>query len=130
MSGRAREGPTPPGTAELASVDSPAMSTLIRLTNVPSDNYLAEMLLKDLGAAFGAGGSTAAGAAVVRARLAGFGIRPAALVDGSGLSHRDHTSPRQVVTLLSRMAASPTLAQPFRSSLAAVRRRKHSGVRR
>ena len=116
--GSIREGATPATARRLARVSSPPMSTLIRLTNVPSDNYLAEMLLKDLGAAFGAGGSTAAGTAVVRAQLARFGIQPAALVDGSGLSHRDHTSPRQVVTLLSRMAASPSLAQPFRSSLA------------
>jgi len=36
----------------------------VRLTAVPSDDFFAEMLLKALGARFGAGGSTAAGAAV------------------------------------------------------------------
>jgi serine-type D-Ala-D-Ala carboxypeptidase/endopeptidase (penicillin-binding protein 4) len=115
--GVADQGRTPPGARELASVSSPPISTLIRLTNVPSDNYLAEMLLKDLGARFGAGGSTAAGAAVVRARLATFGLAPH-VFDGSGLSRRDRTSPRQVARLLLQMASAGTLTAPFQGSLA------------
>ena len=43
------------------------MSVLVRNTNRPSDNYMAETLLKALGADFGGGGTTAAGAAVARA---------------------------------------------------------------
>ena len=90
------------------------MATLIRLTNTPSDNFFAEMLLKDLGARFGGRGSTAAGAGVVRSQLAAaFGIRPR-LDDGSGLSRDDFTSPRDVVTLLAALADD----QPFVSSLA------------
>ena len=42
------------------------MRDLIRLTNVPSDNFLAETLVKDLGAAFGGAGTTAAGVGVVK----------------------------------------------------------------
>jgi D-alanyl-D-alanine carboxypeptidase/D-alanyl-D-alanine-endopeptidase (penicillin-binding protein 4) len=90
------------------------MSTLVRLTNTPSDNFFAEMLLKDLGARFGGRGSTAAGAGLVRSQLASsFGIHPR-LDDGSGLSRDDFTSPRDVVTLLSTLADD----QPFVSSLA------------
>lgn len=117
VTGAAGQGRTPPGARELGSVNSPPISTLIRLTNVPSDNYLAEMLLKDLGARFGPIGSTAAGAAVVRARLRSLGIAPH-VVDGSGLSRRDRTSPRQVVRLLGQMAGAGTLAAPFQGSLA------------
>ena len=74
---------------------------------MPSDNYMAEMLLKGLGARFGTGGTTAAGAAVVRAELAAkFGIAPR-LNDGSGLSWFDSTSPRQVVTVLRQMQGDP-----------------------
>jgi D-alanyl-D-alanine carboxypeptidase/D-alanyl-D-alanine-endopeptidase (penicillin-binding protein 4) len=74
------------------------------------------MLLKDIGARFGAGGSTAAGAGVVRAEIASrFGLHPR-LNDGSGLSYYDRTSPAQVISLLSQMADD----QPFTHSLAIV----------
>jgi D-alanyl-D-alanine carboxypeptidase/D-alanyl-D-alanine-endopeptidase (penicillin-binding protein 4) len=117
VTGRAREGLTPDGARELASVTSPTISTLIRLTNVPSDNYLAEMLLKDLGARFAGAGSTAAGAGVVRSRLAPLGVYPR-VVDGSGLSRFDRTTPRQVVRVLRYMAFSTTAGLAFRGSLA------------
>jgi D-alanyl-D-alanine carboxypeptidase/D-alanyl-D-alanine-endopeptidase (penicillin-binding protein 4) len=107
-------GVVPAGASLLADVHSPRMATLLRLTNAPSDNFLAEMLLKDLGASFGNGGTSAAGAAVVRAQVASsFGIHPR-LDDGSGLSRYDSTSPIQVVTLLERMATNA----PFLDSLA------------
>ncbi len=107
-------GKTPADARPLANVHSPRMATLIKLTNTPSDNYFAEMLLKDIGAQFGAGGTTGDGAAVVRAQVAqSFGIHPR-LDDGSGLSYDDHTSPRQVVTLLARMAGD----SDFTNSLA------------
>ncbi|MGI8863045.1 MAG: D-alanyl-D-alanine carboxypeptidase/D-alanyl-D-alanine endopeptidase [Solirubrobacteraceae bacterium] len=103
----------PVGARLLATVHSPRMATLIQLTNTPSDNFFAEMLLKDVGASFGGRGSTAVGAAVVRAQLAqSFGIHPR-LEDGSGLSPNDLTSPRDVVTLLSSLASNP----PFVRSL-------------
>ncbi len=105
---------TPSAAQSLAIVHSPRMATLIRLTNAPSDNFFAEMLLKGIGASFGGSGSTAAGAGVVRRQMASsFGIHPR-LNDGSGLSRRDGTSPRQVVTLLRMMASDSA----FTNSLA------------
>jgi serine-type D-Ala-D-Ala carboxypeptidase/endopeptidase (penicillin-binding protein 4) len=87
----------------LAAVRSPTVAKLIQLTNTPSDNYLAETLLKDLGAQFGGAGTTSAGVSVVRQELATtFGIAPR-FNDGSGLSRYDSTSPSQVVTLLEQM---------------------------
>jgi D-alanyl-D-alanine carboxypeptidase/D-alanyl-D-alanine-endopeptidase (penicillin-binding protein 4) len=104
-----------PSNAELLTeVHSPRIATLIRLANSPSDNFVAEMLLKDIGARFGADGSSGAGAGVVRGELAReFGIHPR-LDDGSGLSREDSTSPIQVVELLTALAAN----RPFVNSLA------------
>jgi D-alanyl-D-alanine carboxypeptidase/D-alanyl-D-alanine-endopeptidase (penicillin-binding protein 4) len=106
-------GATPSTSQPLAVVHSPKISWLIHLTNAPSDNFLAEMLLKGIGAKFGGAGSTAAGAGVVRSQLASFGIHPR-LNDGSGLSRSDQTSPQQVVTLLAKMSGN----RAFTSSLA------------
>jgi D-alanyl-D-alanine carboxypeptidase/D-alanyl-D-alanine-endopeptidase (penicillin-binding protein 4) len=99
-------GTTPAGAQLLASVSSPPMSEMIALTNTPSDNLFAETLIKDLGARFGGRGSTAAGAAVVRAEVATqFGIHPR-IYDGSGLSYSDATSPVEVVTALEKLAGN------------------------
>jgi D-alanyl-D-alanine carboxypeptidase/D-alanyl-D-alanine-endopeptidase (penicillin-binding protein 4) len=115
---RVTAGSTPATASTLAIVRSPSIATLVGLTNAPSDNFLAEMLVKDLGARFGAEGTTAAGAAVVRAQMAdSFGIHPQ-LNDGSGLSRADLTTPMQVVTLLAQMANDA----PFTGSLAVAGR--------
>jgi D-alanyl-D-alanine carboxypeptidase/D-alanyl-D-alanine-endopeptidase (penicillin-binding protein 4) len=99
-------GRAPAGATTLATVQSPRLSTLVQLTNTPSDNYFAESLLKDIGARLGGAGTSAAGAAVVRAEmLSKFGVTPR-LNDGSGLSRYDRTSPEQVVTVLDGMATN------------------------
>jgi D-alanyl-D-alanine carboxypeptidase/D-alanyl-D-alanine-endopeptidase (penicillin-binding protein 4) len=86
----------------LASFTSPTIATLIAQTNIPSENFYAEMLVKALGARFGAGGTTTAGLAVTREQLTALGVHPK-LADGSGLSRVNHTTARQVVRLLERM---------------------------
>jgi serine-type D-Ala-D-Ala carboxypeptidase/endopeptidase (penicillin-binding protein 4) len=97
-----RVGVAAAGTDVLASVDSPPMGRLIALTNESSDNFFAEMLLKDLALQARGRGTTAAGAKLAAgfARRLGSGAR---LVDGSGLSRANRASPGQVVKLLSEM---------------------------
>jgi D-alanyl-D-alanine carboxypeptidase/D-alanyl-D-alanine-endopeptidase (penicillin-binding protein 4) len=95
-------GATPAGARPLASVSSPPVSALVSLMDVPSDDFFAEMLTKQLGVRFGGAGTTAAGAAVIRQVIAGYGVHPQ-IVDGSGLSRADQSSPGQVVALLRRV---------------------------
>jgi serine-type D-Ala-D-Ala carboxypeptidase/endopeptidase (penicillin-binding protein 4) len=100
---RPASGRAPKSTDTLAAVESPPMSRLAALTNKPSDNYLAEMLVKDL--AFQASGrGTTAGGAKIAARFAKrIGGRPSRLADGSGLSRANRASPYRVVRLLLAM---------------------------
>ena len=101
-------GSTPRGAKLLTIVHSPRIATLIKLTNTPSDNFFAEMLLKGLGARFAHSGTTAAGVGVVKAQIAkSFGIHPS-FDDGSGLSYSDHSSPLEVELLLAKMASNPS----------------------
>jgi D-alanyl-D-alanine carboxypeptidase/D-alanyl-D-alanine-endopeptidase (penicillin-binding protein 4) len=120
---------TTPTTAQLiATVSSPAIGKLIELTNSPSDNFFAETLLKDLGARFGGGGTTARGAAVVRSFIASqFGLQPR-LDDGSGLSRYDATSPAQVVSLLRKMQSNDSFWNSL--SIAGVRGTMQHEMRR
>jgi serine-type D-Ala-D-Ala carboxypeptidase/endopeptidase (penicillin-binding protein 4) len=115
----ARAGVTPKAAVLLGEWASPRMSVLAKYTN-PSDNYMAETLLKALGADHGTGGTTAAGTAVARREAATFGAEPT-MVDGSGLSRGNRTTPRDVVELLAGMAETE-LAEPLRISLAVAGR--------
>lgn len=109
-------GATPPGAKLLASVQSPPMSRLVATTDVYSDNFFAEMLVKLIGAHFGGEGSTRAGAGVVErfAHAHRSGVRA---IDGSGLTRGNRASPRQVVGLLEAMRESP-LGESFIGDLA------------
>jgi serine-type D-Ala-D-Ala carboxypeptidase/endopeptidase (penicillin-binding protein 4) len=112
----ARAGVTPEGAVLLGEWASPRMSVLARHTNRPSDNYMAETLLKDLGSDHGVGGTTAGGTEIALREAATFGAHPT-MVDGSGLSRQNRTTPRDVVELLVGMDRSE-LAEPLRISLA------------
>jgi D-alanyl-D-alanine carboxypeptidase/D-alanyl-D-alanine-endopeptidase (penicillin-binding protein 4) len=99
---------TPPGAVQLAQVQSPTVTQLLGLMLPPSDNFFAETLMKDLGASFGGAGTTAAGASVVASTIASMlGFNPR-VIDGSGLSPADRTSPYQVADLLVQLAPTPT----------------------
>ncbi len=115
---------TPAGAVQLASAPSPTVAQLLSLMLPPSDNFFAETLVKDLGARYGGAGTTAAGAAVVAKTIGTLlGIHPH-VVDGSGLSEEDKTSPYQVADLLVELAPTP-IGTVLRDSLAVA---GHSGT--
>jgi D-alanyl-D-alanine carboxypeptidase/D-alanyl-D-alanine-endopeptidase (penicillin-binding protein 4) len=100
-------GVAPHGLPQLAVVSSPPLSTLLNLMDVPSDDLFAEMLTKQLGVRVGGGaGTIAAGAKVIASVIASYGLHPT-IVDGSGLSRADSTSPAEVVSLLRQIWHSP-----------------------
>ena len=71
---------------------SPPLAVMLKLMDVPSDDFFAEMLTKQLGVRFGDGGSISAGAKVISQVIDSYGVHPA-IVDGSGLSRSDRSSP-------------------------------------
>jgi D-alanyl-D-alanine carboxypeptidase/D-alanyl-D-alanine-endopeptidase (penicillin-binding protein 4) len=91
--------------ASLASAQSARLAVLVRHMDVYSDNFYAEMLLKEVGAVQGTGGSAAAGIAVERQLLSDAGVPLAGvrMVDGSGLSLIDRWTPLGLATLLRTM---------------------------
>lgn len=97
---------------------SPPLSDILVLLNKPSDNLVAECLMRTLGRVEYQQGSAAAGERVMRAFLqqAGLDLNALHIVDGSGLSRRNQISARNLVALLRYMARHP-LAKVFIDSL-------------
>jgi D-alanyl-D-alanine carboxypeptidase/D-alanyl-D-alanine-endopeptidase (penicillin-binding protein 4) len=116
VKGRASAGAAPRGADVLAAVRSPNMARLAALTNKPSDNYFAEMLVKGLALQAGGRGTTAGGAKLAARFAKRIGGRPARLADGSGLSRLNRASPHRVVKLLLAMRKRDEF-RPFARSL-------------
>jgi len=103
----------------LASVDSAPLSEIVRYMDHASDNFTAELLLKQLGAIERGVGTTAAGAAYTRTVLAEAGVPLAGvrLADGSGLSLLDRLTVRAVSALLRAAWADPGIKPVFVAAL-------------
>jgi serine-type D-Ala-D-Ala carboxypeptidase/endopeptidase (penicillin-binding protein 4) len=98
---------TPQAAQILATVSSPPLSVMTRLMDVPSDDLYAELFAKQLGVLFGRGGSIADGAKVIGRTIADtYGLHPTVL-DGSGLSREDRSSPLEIVDLLREVWGTP-----------------------
>ncbi|MBX6366213.1 MAG: D-alanyl-D-alanine carboxypeptidase/D-alanyl-D-alanine-endopeptidase, partial [Gemmatimonadetes bacterium] len=109
-----------PTLGRIASWTSPPMADIVAGILKPSDNWMAEQVLKTLGAELGGRGSWRAGLAVERRFLIdsvkvdslGFSLR-----DGSGLSAQNLLTPETIVRLLAYGSRAPW-GKTYRAALA------------
>jgi D-alanyl-D-alanine carboxypeptidase/D-alanyl-D-alanine-endopeptidase (penicillin-binding protein 4) len=115
----AATGPAGPYALPLAGVTSPPLGALVRFMDRESDNFTAELLLKELGAVLAGRGTTAAGARTVTQGLAAAGVPLAGvrIVDGSGLSRLDRLTVAALVAILEAAWNDPSVRRPFFSAL-------------
>ncbi len=118
--GPAQTGVAGSGATALGYVYSPPVSSLVRFMDTFSDNFTAEMLLKQVGAVQRGAGTAAAGAAEAHALLAAAGVpmRGVRIVDGSGLSSIDRWTAAGIAGELHQMWLDPDLRPYITSSLA------------
>jgi D-alanyl-D-alanine carboxypeptidase/D-alanyl-D-alanine-endopeptidase (penicillin-binding protein 4) len=124
VAGQAILGTAVETAAVLARTTSAPLGGLLRSVNRESDNFTAEMLLKHLGALEVGKGTTAAGAAAVRAALqeASVPLAGVRVVDGSGLSLDDRLTVEALAAILVAAWQDPLLRGSFLSSLAVAGR--------
>jgi len=113
--------PVPPEAKRLVSHESPALGDLLYGLNRYSNNFMAEMLMRNLGGLIlGPPGTIEKGIEVVRNTLRELGIsdREVILNSGSGLSRTCRVSPQAFCRVLSTAYKDFSLGPEFLSSLA------------
>jgi D-alanyl-D-alanine carboxypeptidase/D-alanyl-D-alanine-endopeptidase (penicillin-binding protein 4) len=107
------------GAVKLTRRASPRLITMLAQMDTWSDNFIAEMLLKQLGARVAGKGTTAGGAAVVGTTLAAEEVPLGGMrfADGSGLSSLDRLTARTLAATLETIAHTPAL-HPLLDTLA------------
>ena len=121
VEGHVKLGQLPRKSRRLAAYYSEPLSSIICESNKSSDNFVAEQLLKTLGAEeLGEPGTTKKGLQVIQEFLAGLNIPPEAymLENGSGLSRNNRISPEQIVSLLTYMYENFEVRSEYLASLA------------
>ena len=103
----------------LAQIDSPPLGSIIRFMDRESDNFTAELLLKQLGAVVLDRGTSGAGASVVMQTLAEAGVPMSGVrvVDGSGLSRLDRLTANAVAAVLRAAWNDPAVRPAFVAAL-------------
>ena len=115
VGGAATVDEAPAGAQRLAGIESPPLATLVRLTNKPSDNLLAETIARQLGLKTSGRGTRRAGVAAALRFGRRLGVR-AEIHTGSGAYPYPRAAPRQLVKLLVRLRRLPTF-RVLRASL-------------
>ncbi len=120
VDGRPGLGTAPAVAVSLASDTSDPLDQIVRRMNHESDNFYAEMLLKQLPAATGRVGTSSGGGKLVLAAMrdAGIPIDGVHLADGSGLSSLDRLTATALVGVIRAGATDPAISGAFVGSLA------------
>jgi D-alanyl-D-alanine carboxypeptidase/D-alanyl-D-alanine-endopeptidase (penicillin-binding protein 4) len=120
VAGPVRLGRVDEFSIPLAQVESPPLASIIRFMDRESDNFTAELLLKQLGAVVTERGTSAAGASVVMQALAVAGVPMTGVrvVDGSGLSRLDRLTANAVAGILKAAWTDPEVKPAFVAALA------------
>jgi D-alanyl-D-alanine carboxypeptidase/D-alanyl-D-alanine-endopeptidase (penicillin-binding protein 4) len=118
--GRVERGVADPLAEQLAITESAPLTRLVAYMNRESDNFTAELLLKQLGAADVGQGTSAGGAEAVRQALreAAVPLAGVRIVDGSGLSVRNRLTAASVIGILVVAWNDPAIRPSFVHSLA------------
>jgi serine-type D-Ala-D-Ala carboxypeptidase/endopeptidase (penicillin-binding protein 4) len=124
VAGPSGTGSAPRGAVSLAVDRSAPLTAIVRKMNADSDNFTAEMVLKQLGTLSGAVGTSAGGGRVVVAEMASAGIpvRGVRIVDGSGLSSLDRLTAASVAGVLRVGIWDERIGPAFLASLAVAGR--------
>jgi D-alanyl-D-alanine carboxypeptidase/D-alanyl-D-alanine-endopeptidase (penicillin-binding protein 4) len=119
VDGTVRMGRVDDFSIPIAQVESPTLAAILRFMDRESDNFTAELLLKQLGAVSLDRGTSAAGASVVMQALAEAGVPMAGvrIVDGSGLSRLDRLTANALAATLKAAWADPTVKPAFVAAL-------------
>jgi D-alanyl-D-alanine carboxypeptidase/D-alanyl-D-alanine-endopeptidase (penicillin-binding protein 4) len=114
------QGKTDEAAIPLVVLRSPTLGAVIMDMNKYSSNFIAEMVLRTMGAeTYDEPGSNDNGLRVVREYLATIGIPEGeySLINGSGLSRDTRVSARQLSAVLIDMARDPIVGAEFVASL-------------
>ena len=138
VTGEARTGKLPPQAVEHLTHESRPLSLIVWGLNKFSNNFIAEQILKTMGAEFrGEPGTFAKGIEAVQTYMKEIGVEPDSyvLVDGSGLSPKNRLSAAQIIRALRAAYMDFELAPEFMASLAVMgtdgsvsKRLRHSPV--
>ena len=112
-------GRAPAGAYGLAQIESEPLPDVLKEMDRDSDNFMAELILKELGAEAGEAGTTGEGVRIVLRDLADAGVPLAGvrMFDGSGLSLDDRLTAHALATLLVVAWNDVDLRNPFWAAL-------------
>lgn len=120
VTGHIRRGQAPDSATLIESYESPELAEIVRDMNKVSSNFIAEMLIKTLGAELkGAPGTWAKGIDVAQELIAELGVPRGTyqLKNGSGLNDTNRFSAHQLTTLLVSVWKRFPVAAEFVASL-------------